>query len=40
MHFEWAVTTVFTFWAVCVRIIRTTGTSEEQGRLYGLLVSG
>lgn len=35
LHALWAVTTVFTFWAVCVRIIRTLGTSEEQGRLYG-----
>ncbi|WP_251274931.1 MFS transporter, partial [Enterobacter hormaechei] len=28
LHALWAVTTVFTFWAVCVRIIRTLGTSE------------
>nr|WP_142013209.1 MFS transporter [Serratia fonticola] len=35
LHALWAVTTVFTFWAVCVRIIRTLGESAEQGRLYG-----
>lgn len=35
LHALWAVTTVFTFWAVCVRIIRELGDSSEQGRLYG-----
>lgn len=40
LHALWAVTTVFTFWAVCVRIIRTLGSSEEQGRLYGYWFMG
>lgn len=35
LHMLWAVTTVFTFWSVCVRIVRELGDSAEQGRLYG-----
>ena len=40
LHALWAVTTVFTFWAVCVRIIRNLGESAEQGRLYGFWYLG
>ncbi|MCP1225956.1 MFS transporter [Sebaldella sp. S0638] len=40
LHALWAVTTVFTFWAVCVRIIRNLGESTEQGRLYGFWYLG
>lgn len=40
LHALWAVTTVFTFWAVCVRIIRELGESKEQGRLYGFWYLG
>ncbi len=36
IHFVWAITSVLTFWAVCVRVIRELGDSKEQGRLYGL----
>lgn len=40
LHGLWAVTTVFLFWAVCIRIIRELGESKEQGRLYGLWYLG
>lgn len=40
LHALWAVTTVFTFWSVCVRIIRELGDSKEQGKLYGLWYLG
>ncbi|GGG06741.1 MFS transporter [Paenibacillus aceti] len=40
LHALWAVTTVFTFWAVCVRIIRELGDSSEQGKLYGFWYLG
>lgn len=40
LHALWAVTTVFTFWAVCIRIIRELGDSSEQGRLYGFWYLG
>lgn len=40
LHALWAVTTVFTFWAVCVRLIRELGDSSEQGKLYGFWYLG
>lgn len=40
LHGLWAVTTVFTFWAVCIRIIRELGDSAEQGRLFGFWYLG
>jgi len=40
LHGLWAITTVFTFWSVCVRIIRELGDSAEQGKLYGLWYLG
>jgi len=40
LHALWAVTTVFTFWSVCVRIVRHLGESAEQGRLYGFWYLG
>lgn len=36
IHAIWAITTVFTFWPVAIRIIRLLGESKEQGRLFGL----
>lgn len=36
IHAVWAVTTVFTFWPVAIRIIRLLGDSKEQGKLFGL----
>lgn len=35
IHAVFAITTVFTFWPVAIRIIRLLGESKEQGRLYG-----
>ena len=40
LHALWAVTTVFTFWSVCIRIIRELGDSKEQGRLFGFWYLG
>lgn len=36
LHCLWAVTTVFTFWTVCVRVVRELGDAKTQGRYYGL----
>lgn len=35
LHALWAITTVFTFWAACIRVVKELGTSEEQGKLFG-----
>lgn len=40
VHAVWAITTVFTFWAAAIRIISLLGTSEEQGKLFGLWYFG
>ena len=37
IHFVFAITTVFTFWAAMVKIVNNLGTPEEQGRLFGSL---
>jgi len=40
LHALWAFTTTFTFWAICVRIIRELGERAEQGKLYGFWYLG
>lgn len=37
IHFIFAITTVFTFWAAMVKIVNNLGPAEEQGRLFGSL---
>lgn len=37
IHFVFAITTVFTFWAAMVKIVNNLGPAEEQGRLFGAL---
>lgn len=37
IHFIFAVTTVFTFWAAMVKIVNNIGTPDEQGRMFGSL---
>ena len=40
LHGLWAVTTVFTFWAACIRVVRELGDSSEQGKLFGFWYLG
>lgn len=35
LHAFWAITTVFTFWAACIRVIKELGDAKEQGSLFG-----
>lgn len=35
LHGLWAVTTVFTFWSACIKVVSELGDSSEQGRLFG-----
>lgn len=35
LHGLWAITTVFTFWAACIRVVKELGDSKEQGKLFG-----
>lgn len=36
LHAFWAFSTVFTFWAACIKVVRELGDSSEQGKLFGL----
>lgn len=36
----WAITTVFTFWAACIKVVRELGDSSEQGKLFGFWYLG
>ena len=40
LHGLWAVTTVFTFWAACIRVVKELGDSKEQGKLFGFWYLG
>lgn len=40
IHVVWAVTTVFTYWAAAIRIVRLLGDSNEQGKLFGIWTFG
>lgn len=40
LHGFWAITTVFTFWSTCIRVIRQLGDSSEQGKLFGFWYLG
>lgn len=40
LHGLWAVTTVFTFWAACIKVVRELGDSSEQGKLFGFWYLG
>ena len=40
LHGLWAITTVFTFWAACIKVVRELGDSSEQGKLFGFWYLG
>lgn len=40
IHGLWGVTTIFTYWSALLKVTRTLGNDEEQGRLFGLLEGG
>ncbi len=40
IHAIWGITTILTFWNALIKAIRMLGTSEEQGRVFGLFEGG
>lgn len=40
LHAFWAFSTVFTFWAACIKVVRSLGDSKEQGKLFGFWALG
>ncbi|MBF0441762.1 MAG: MFS transporter [Oligoflexales bacterium] len=40
LHAFWGVSTILTYWAALMKLTRTLGDSDEQGRVYGLLEGG
>lgn len=40
IHGVWGITTILTYWSALLKVTRTLGDEEEQGRLFGLLEGG
>lgn len=36
IHVIWSFTTIFTYWPAAIKAVKLLGTSEEQGRLFGI----
>lgn len=39
VHIFWGISSILTFWSALLKVVRSLGASEEQGRLYGFLES-
>ena len=40
IHAVWGITSILTFWNALVKALRSLGTSDEQGRVFGLFEGG
>ncbi|MCP1223629.1 nitrate/nitrite transporter [Sebaldella sp. S0638] len=40
LHAFWGVSTILTYWAALLKVTRTLGNHDEQGRMYGMLEGG